>query len=141
MDKDTEMEAIETIIECPRCRSRRVKKNGFLSNGKQNYRCKPCGRQFVLNSEQWHVGEKDKELINKLLLERISLSGIGRVIGVSESWLLNYVGELYANLPEDLNADLSLPDLKEWLSDRMNEEIGRLEAIKKIRLHWKTTPR
>lgn len=130
---------MEVIIECPSCRSRSVKKNGHLSNGKQNYRCKPCGRQFIATSEQWHVTESDKELINKLLLERISLNGICRVVNVSQSWLLHYIKELYADLPDDLGADQSLPELESWLADRMDEEIGRLSAIKKILLHWKTT--
>ncbi len=131
------MEISKTIIECPRCRSRTVKKNGHLSNGKQNYRCKACGRQFVSNSREWHVTESDKALVEKLLLERISLNGICRVVEISQSWLLNYLKELYANLPDDLNAELSLPDLDSWLSDRMDEEIGRLEVVKKIRMSWK----
>lgn len=33
--------------------------------------------------------------IELLLLERISLAGIARVMGVSESWLQNYVNHLY----------------------------------------------
>lgn len=130
---------MDSLIECPRCRSRSIKKNGHLSNGKQNYRCKPCGRQFVATSQAWHVTDADKELINKLLLERISLNGICRVVGVSQSWLLKYIKELYADLPDDLNADQSLPEIETWLEDRMDEEIGRLSAIKKIRFHWKTT--
>lgn len=133
------MELLEQIIECPRCRSRRVKKNGHLSNGKQNYRCKPCGRQFVLNSNAWHITEDDKQLIDKLLLERISLNGICRVVGVSQTWLLNYIKELYTSLPEDMNVELSLPEIESWLLDRMDEEIGRLEVIKKIRQFWKIT--
>jgi DNA-directed RNA polymerase subunit RPC12/RpoP len=131
---------MESIIECPSCRSRSIKKNGHLSNGKQNYRCKPCGRQFVSTSQEWHVNDSDKDLIDKLLLERISLNGICRVVGISQSWLLNYIKELYAKLPDDLDADQSLPELEAWLEDRMDEEIGRLSAIKKIRFHWKTIP-
>ncbi len=130
---------MEVIIECPRCFSRQIKKNGHLSNGKQNYRCKPCGRQFVSGSAEWHVGDSDKELINKLLLERISLNGICRVVGISQSWLLNYIRELYDGLPEDLNVELSFGEESDWLDDRMDEEIGRIEMIKKIRLHWRAT--
>lgn len=85
------------------------------------------------------MSESEKELINKLLLERISLSGICRVCDVSESWLLNYIKELYSNLPDDLNADLVVPNLEAYLSDRMDEEIGRIEVIKKNRVHLKTT--
>jgi insertion element IS1 protein InsB len=38
-----------------------------------------------------------------LLLERISLSGICRVCGVSLRWLLSFIAELYESLPDDLN--------------------------------------
>ena len=50
----------------------------------------------------------------------------------SEQWLLGYLKELYGNLPDDLNADAVLPDITSYLSDRMDEEISRIEAIKKI---------
>jgi hypothetical protein len=79
------------------------------------------------------VNESDKILINKLLLERISLSGICRVGDVSQQWLLAYIKELYTSLPDDLNADLTLPDMPDieaYSGDRMDEEIGRIEVIK-----------
>ena len=80
-----------------------------------------------------------KYVIDKLLLERISLSGICRVCDVSEQWLLGYIKELYGNLPNDLNADAVLPDIASYLSDRMDEEIGRIEVIKKIQLPLRNT--
>ena len=125
-------------MNCTRCGSATTKKNGHTHYGKQNYYCHKCGSQFVESGQAWFVNQADKELINKLLLERISLSGICRVCNISESWLLRYIKELYSNLPDDLNAELSLPNIDEYLSERMDEEIGRIEVIKKIRLHLKT---
>ena len=43
-----------------------------------------------------------KVLIDKLLLEKISLSGIVRVTGVSERWLQNYVNNKYETIPKQL---------------------------------------
>jgi transposase-like protein len=97
------------MMECPHCKSGVVKKNGHTHYGKQNYQCTGCSRQFVENGQSWFVSASEKVFINKLLLERISLSGICRVCDVSESWLLTYIKELYAHLPDDLNADLTLP--------------------------------
>jgi hypothetical protein len=37
-----------------------------------------------------------RELIDRLLLERISLAGIARAVQVSEQWLQTYVNEKYA---------------------------------------------
>ncbi len=126
-------------MRCSHCQSEITKKNGHTHYGKQNYYCHDCKRQFVEGGQEWFVSQSDKLLIDKLLLERISLSGICRVCDVSEQWLLHYLKELYGNLPDDLNADQTLPDIEAYLSDRMDEEIGRIEAIKKIRLHLSNT--
>lgn len=95
-------------ILCPNCQSANIKKNGHIHNGKQNYRCKPCGRQFVLSPENKRISEETKELIEKLLLERISLRGICRVLKVSLAWLMDYVIALYDQLPDTLNAQLQV---------------------------------
>ncbi|MCA2747742.1 MAG: hypothetical protein IM465_14525 [Microcystis sp. M155S2] len=42
------------------------------------------------------VSDETKQLIDKLLLERISWRGIARVTGVSWSWLQNYVNNKLA---------------------------------------------
>lgn len=125
-------------MHCPNCESERIKKNGHTHYGKQNHCCKECGRQFVENGQDWFVSETDKQLINKLLLERISLSGICRVCQISEAWLLKYLKELYSNLPEDLNASPIIPDLESYLSDRMDEEIYKILELKKIQVYLKS---
>lgn len=126
-----------TPMNCPHCHSAKVKKNGHTHYGKQNYQCNDCKRQFVESGQDWFVSDSEKQQINKLLLERISLAGICRVFDISETWLLNYIKGLYANLPDDLNADTEIPDLEVYLSDRMEEEIRRIEVLKKIQLHYK----
>lgn len=50
---------------------------------------------------------------------------------MSESWLLGYIKEVYTQLPDDLNAQEQLPDLENYLANRMEEEISRLRSIKK----------
>lgn len=126
-------------MNCPHCQSERIKKNGHTHYGKQNYYCHVCKHQFVAGGQDWFVSESDRQIIDKLLLERISLGGICRVVGVSEVWLLNYIKDLYSDLPDDLNADIDLPDVERYLQDRFDEEIGRIEVIKKIRIHWLST--
>lgn len=84
----------ENVIFCPRCDSNQVVKNGFIHNGNQNFKCKNCNRQFVLNPKNKLIGEETKDLINKLLLEKLSIAGIARVTNVSERWLQSYVSNL-----------------------------------------------
>ena len=74
--------------------------------GKQNYRCKDCGRQFVMDYEFKDIKESEKELIHRALLERNSLRGICRIFSVSLKWLLGHVAQLYAKTPDDLGFKL-----------------------------------
>src|SRR5262245_118377 len=88
-------------LRCPQCELSHIKRNGYTHYGKQNYRCKDCARQFVEDSQR--IGEEMKDLIKVLLLERLSLRGICRVTGVSLTWLLDFIAEVYAESPDDLN--------------------------------------
>ena len=90
---------------CPRCNSENVVKNGFIHNGKQNYQCKDCTRQFVLNPKNKKISQETKDLIDKLLLERLALAAIDRVVGVSERWLQKYVNEKYENIEKEVEVE------------------------------------
>lgn len=79
------------MVNCPDCNSTQIVKYGKTHNGKQRYRCHQCHRQFVLNPTKKYIDSGTKALIEKLRLERLSLAGIARVTGVSETWLQNYI--------------------------------------------------
>ena len=123
-------------MKCSSCQSESTVKNGHTHYGKQKYQCKDCRRQFVEGGAEWFVTEADKALIDSLLLERISLRGICRVCHVSLPWLLAYLKELYARLPDDLNADLRMPPLAPYLDERLAEEVARLQAANKDTAAW-----
>jgi len=84
------------MLHCPNCSSARTVKNGRIHNGKQRFKCLECGRQFVEQSTKKVIDPATRELIERLLLERISLAGIARAVQVSETWLQQYVNEKYA---------------------------------------------
>jgi IS1 family transposase len=100
--------------KCPSCSSVLIKKNGHIHNGKQNYRCLKCSRQFVLEPAQKIIDEKTKDLIRRVLLERISLEGVCRAFEVSMPWLLEFMDDLIAELPENLNAEVVAEDDELW---------------------------
>jgi insertion element IS1 protein InsB len=83
-------------MQCPRCQSERVIKNGRIHSGKPKWMCKECKRQFVRDPQWRRVADQTNALIDKLLLEKISLAGIARVVSVSEPWLQAYVNAKYA---------------------------------------------
>ena len=89
-------------MNCPKCHSRQVVKNGHTHYGKQRFRCQECRRQFVENPTRQPVDESTRELIEKLLKERLALAAIARVTGVSERWLQMYVNQKYYQLPKQV---------------------------------------
>ena len=89
-------------LTCPSCSSQNVVKNGRIHNGKQNHKCRACGRQFVKDPQQKRIDQQTRELIDKLLLEKIPLAGIARVCDVSESWLQDYVNRKYEVVPRQV---------------------------------------
>ena len=89
-------------MHCPYCNSIDLVKNGSNSVGTPKFLCKNCNRQFVENPKKQRISDETKALIDKLLLERISLAGIARVTGVSERWLQSYVNEKYEETPRQI---------------------------------------
>jgi transposase-like protein len=88
---------------CPSFSSEKTIKNGTIHNGKQKHECKECNRQFVENLQNKIISQDTKDLIDKLLLEKVPLAGIARVTDVSECWLQNYVNKKYAAIEQQVN--------------------------------------
>ena len=86
---------------CPHCRSKNTVKNGKTYYGKQNHKCKCCKRQFV-EREKDHFLAYSESILPDLLLERISLRGIGRVLGKRLSWIYRRMEPLWDKLPDYL---------------------------------------
>lgn len=87
---------------CATCASSHTVKNGRIHNGKQRFKCHECGRQFVEQPTKKVIDQSTRELIDRLLLERISLAGIARALEVSQQWLQTYVNEKYAAVPRQV---------------------------------------
>jgi transposase-like protein len=77
-------------------------KNGRTHTGKQRFRCQACGRQFVERPRKEVIDLARRALIDRLLLERISLAGIARAVQVSETWLQQYVNEKYSGVRHEV---------------------------------------
>ena len=80
---------------CPSCTSAQTIKNGHIHTGKQRFKCRACGRQFVQHPATPPIPQSTRNLIDTLLLERLALAAIVRVTGVSERWLQSYVNQKY----------------------------------------------
>jgi len=88
-------DASAPIPPCPRCRGTHVVRNGRLRSGSVQFLCRGCGRRFVPDPKRGPVSDDRKDLVRRLLRERMSLRGIARAVGVSRSWLQTFVNALY----------------------------------------------
>jgi insertion element IS1 protein InsB len=83
------------------------------------------------------IAEQQRRLIERLLLERISLRGICRAVGVSLQWLLQFMVERFQAAPEHLYAEPqgSSPMV---IVQRLEAELDELWSFvgKKANRHW-----
>jgi insertion element IS1 protein InsB len=89
---------------CPYCLNTNLRPKGWnTKRTKRRKKCIDCKRHLVLEGKNWFVSDAQIELVDALLLERISLRGICRAIKISLSWLMKYMVRLYDRQPDGLN--------------------------------------
>jgi len=96
-------------MNCPKCNSKNIIKNGSIHNGKPNFECKNCGRQFVENPTKKVITQEQWDYVDKLLLEKVPIAGISRVTGISESWLQHYINQKYSEIDKTINISKKRP--------------------------------
>lgn len=96
-------------MNCPACNSQKVTKNGSIHSGKQKFRCKDCGRQFVENPQNKVIPQETWDLVDKLLLEKIPIAGISRVTEISEPWVQRYINKKYEDTPKKIESSKKRP--------------------------------
>ena len=86
-------------MQCPACQNTHTIKNWSIPSGKPQWMCTACGRQFVANPQHRRIAPETIELVDRLLLEKLSLAGIARATRVSPRWLQSYGNKKYAPVP------------------------------------------
>lgn len=96
-------------------------KNG-LKAGQQRYHCKSCGFNFTKGYRG--KGEVFKQQALKLYLEGLGFRAIGRVIGVSNVTVLNWV-RAYGQKAEQVLDEQPIQKVKTAELDELHTYIGR----------------
>jgi len=109
----------------PQCGSRQYKRKGRIHTGKQNHKGKTCGRAFGLVPDNQVITEEQRAVIERLLLERISLHGICRVIGVGLRWRLQVMVERFTAAPDHLYVQPTA-DTQRVIRQRLEAELDEL---------------
>ncbi|MBX3080071.1 MAG: hypothetical protein KF716_00465 [Anaerolineae bacterium] len=74
-------------MQCKKCGSANVKKNGRTAAGRQKYHCKACG-VHTTTDEAARERAAQEALMEQLHLERVSQRGIARLTGMSRSTII-----------------------------------------------------
>jgi transposase-like protein len=69
-------------MQCPECKSDHIRKNGINRQGKQNYICVHCSRQFIDNYQSEHG--YSHELRNECLTMYVNGMGLRAIARVKK---------------------------------------------------------
>ncbi|MEH1830490.1 IS1 family transposase (plasmid) [Nostoc sp. C052] len=89
-------------MQCPCCYSTQTFKNGFRK-GRQCYKCKQCGRQFLESYQAWCYSNDVKQLCLKMHLKGMSLREIERVTDIHHTTILHWLRKARLDLDEISN--------------------------------------
>jgi len=82
---------LSDIVFCPSCKSHYTIKNGTTGTGKQQYRCKNCGKYFIENYS-YHAYDSDlNERIIILTKEGVGIRSTARILKISATTLLSRI--------------------------------------------------
>jgi transposase len=94
------------MIPCKNCRDTQTVKNGF-GRGKQRYKCRPCGYNFVLGDDRHsHTTEVKKALAVILYsLGKASFGFLGTLFGVSRPTAYYWIRQAAATIDEPTSTE------------------------------------
>jgi insertion element IS1 protein InsB len=106
-------------MHCPKCpkglasrrNSAQNKKNGFR-RGKQSFRCKDCGCQYVQDPTPRAYSVEVKKLCLKMYLNGMGFRGIARVTDINHTTIINWVEESGESLSDEPQED-EIPEITE----------------------------
>ena len=107
--------------KCKNCSNERTVKNGFV-RGKQRYKCKECGINFVEGDARTNEKIAAKKAMCVLLysLSKASLNGLARIFDTWPSLVYRWIVEAGVKLPDE-----TVPgDIKQMEFDEMWHFVG-----------------
>ncbi|OAV68714.1 Transposase [Bacteroidales bacterium Barb6] len=80
-------------MNCPKCNSEKKIKAGSVK-GRQRYKCKECGCNYTVELKSTAKPDSVKKQAFQLYLEGASFRSIGKLLGVSNVSVFNWVKKL-----------------------------------------------
>ena len=112
-------------MKCIKCNSEEKVKNGFIK-GVQRYKCKECGYNYTVEKRSGEHSKETKRNALHLYLEGLGFRSIGRLLGVSNVSILNWIRD-FGEKAKELQVDDSTIEFAEL--DEMHSYIGNKKTI------------
>jgi IS1 family transposase/transposase-like protein len=116
---------LTTELSCPHCQSKSIKKNGKKYNGKQNYRCKGCGRQFIAEEDKSYNGCRAgiEELVKRMFVRGSGIRDISFVLLISIKKVLEVLTtSIYQITPQKRHYDrLEIDEFWTYVGKKSNK--------------------
>jgi transposase len=90
-------------MNCPKCNCSKSVKSGKIKE-RQRYKCKDCGCNYTVELKSTAKPESQKRQALHLYLEGLGFRSIGRILGVSNVSVLNWIRDFRKKVQE-LNSD------------------------------------
>jgi len=87
----TSCSRISDGINCPRCKAKKVVKNGRTKNDKQQYFCKICCYRFIENYTYQAYNSDINQNIIRLTKEGLGIRSTARILKISTTTLLKRI--------------------------------------------------
>ena len=108
------------MLNCPRCASTDKVKSG-MKDGRQRYKCKPCGYLFTVAQKSDTATPDQRRLALTLYLEGLGFRSIGRVLGFSHvavyQWIKGF-GEDVAQVKRQAAQIVELDELHSYVGHK-----------------------
>ena len=107
-------------MNCPKCNCSKSVKSGKIKD-KQRYKCKECGCHYTVALKSTAKPQSLKRQALHLYLEGLGFRSIGRILGVSNVSVLNWIID-FGKKVQELNSDSQQIEMVEV--DEMHSYIG-----------------
>jgi transposase-like protein len=107
-------------MNCSRCNCSNSVKSGKI-RGRQRYQCKECGCNYTVELKSTAKSKSQKRQALQLYLEGLGFRSIGRILGVSNVSVLNWIRD-FGKKVQELHSDSQQIEVVEV--DEMHSYVG-----------------
>ena len=113
-------------MECPTCKqTTKQTKAGKNNSGSQRWRCNHCEKNYTPAPNPRGYGQELKTMAFRLYLEGNTLRGIGRLLNIHHTTVMNWLEDYAENLdPGPFPASVEIGELDELYTSIQGKKTG-----------------